>query len=416
MKLDYFIGEDIKKDYFGSSLVQRLTTTGEGMTSADGSVTVYLPLKLGFCHGVVRSVRMAMYTAEKYAGRNIYLINEMIHNPYVNNALRQHGIKFLYGRFSDDEPGIESVTADDVVIVPAFGGTTGVYDHLTDIGCTVVDTTCGEVASVWKRIERSYNTADYTSIVYGKHYHEETIATSSRANKYFIVKNLDETERLADYLRAPTAHKAAALMDYFAVAHSPGFDPERDLQRVGMASQTTMYASEFITASNIIKEAMAQRYGIENVKDHFMELDTICSATQERQDAMPMLLPKVEIAVIVGGYNSSNTSNLTRMSSEQVPSYHIEGTGKISKEAIYHQPLDTKTEIKTAPWLPDQPNVAIGLTSGASTPDNVLEDVLHELLAMGGGVPEGAYNMPEINLLEAQPHLPEAQSHLPEAQ
>ncbi len=392
MKLDYFIGEDIKKSYFDSALVETLPNSADGISSQDGRLKVYLPPKLGFCHGVVRSVRMSMYATEKYKGQNIYLLNEMIHNPFVNRELRRRGIQFLHGRYSDGEPGLDMVTADDIVLVPAFGGTPAVYQQLTDIGCTVVDTTCGEVASVWKRIEKKYNIVDFTSIVFGKAHHEETIATSARAKCYFIVKDLAETQRVAAYIKHPTAEEAQALLDDFQGAYSPHFDPSRDFQRVGMASQTTMYANQFITASAIIREALEERYGEAEIDDHFLALDTICSATQERQDAIQFLLPDVvDVMFIVGGYNSSNTMNLTRIASEHVPAYHIEGSDKISERSILHQPLGSKEEIETWDWFPQNKDnsppqsIKIGLTSGASTPDSILESVIHEILALGGG-------------------------------
>ncbi|OQY48134.1 MAG: 4-hydroxy-3-methylbut-2-enyl diphosphate reductase [Anaerolineaceae bacterium 4572_78] len=385
MKRDYFIGEDIKKDYFDSKLIENLSHSSEGISSKDGRLTVYLPHKLGFCHGVVRSIRMAMYTAEKYAGRKIYLINEMIHNPYVNHQLQKRGINFLYGRFSKNTHGLDIVTKDDVVIVPAFGGTPDVYDKLTAIGCMVVDTTCGEVASIWKRIKNYYNRVDYTTLVFGKAYHEETIATSSRANRYLVMKDLTETQIVADYIRQPSESVANELLGYFNGAYSLGFNPSVDLQHVGMASQTTMYANQFITASNMIKEAMEDRHAgciSYDVGEHFMELDTICSATQKRQDALKLLLPDIDMMIIVGGYNSSNTGNLARIASEHVPAYHIEGTGKISTETISHQPIGTKQEVTTKHWLPETAPLRIGVTSGASTPDNVLEQVIHEILEL----------------------------------
>jgi len=344
VKLDYFIGEDIKdikRDYFRSTLIENLARTGSGIKSADGRLVVYLPPKLGFCHGVVRAIRMAIHAAEKYPDRPIYLLNEVIHNPFVNRELQKRGIRFLDGKYSKNEHGLGAVTKDDVVIIPAFGGTIETYAQLNDIGCTVIDTTCGEVLSVWKRIQR-YNVANYTTLIFGKHMHEETLATSSRARRYLVIKDLAEAQIVADYIRNPTVDAAANLLTYFTGAYSVGFSPQTDLQRVGMASQTTMYANQFIAASNLIRQAMHDRYGEEELDDHFLELDTICSATQERQDALQFLLPNVDMIIVVGGYNSSNTTNLARIASECVPTYHIEGVGKIFREAILHQPVGSK--------------------------------------------------------------------------
>jgi 4-hydroxy-3-methylbut-2-enyl diphosphate reductase len=389
MKLDYFIGENIKKDYFRSDLVEKLSQTGEGLSSAHGKLTVYLPPKLGFCHGVVRAIRMAMYTAEKYPDRRIFLLNEMIHNPFVNRQLLEHGIGFLEGVYSKGSAGLKSLTPDDIVIVPAFGSTPSVYDELTKIGCTVVDTTCGEVLSVWKRVQK-YNEVDYTTLVFGKYAHEETIATASRSRRYLVMKDLAETRMVADAIRNPSPAAEQALMEYFRRASSPDFHPEKDLQRVGMASQTTMYASEFIQASGLIRKAMLDRFGEDALKDHFLELDTICSATQSRQDAIQILLPYVELMIVVGGYNSSNTTSLARIASQRVPTYHVDGSGKISSERLLHQPVGSKNEVSQANWLPERAHLEIGMTSGASTPDSVLEQVIAEVLALDGGPAENS--------------------------
>lgn len=383
MKLDYFIGENTKKDYFRSKIIEHLAQRGRGAKSVGKKLTVYLPPKLGFCHGVVRAIRMAMYTAEKYPGHKIYLLNEMIHNPFVNQELQKLGISYLNGAYRKENIGLEGVTADDIVIVPAFGSSTKIYDELTRIGCTVVDTTCGEVLSVWKRVQR-YNANDFTTLVFGKYAHEETIATTSRSKRFLILRDLAETKIVADYIRSSSS--AQALLDHFQNAFSPGFTPETDLQRVGMASQTTMYAREFIKASEIMKEAFISRYGEAKLDEHFLELDTICSATQERQDAIQFLLPHVDLMIVVGGYNSSNTLSLAHIASERVLTYHIDSNGKISSEGILYQPVGKKEEINEKDWLPKKEHLKIGITSGASTPDSVLEEVIQEILALDGGM------------------------------
>ena len=383
MKLDYFIGENIKKDYFRSELIGGLAQTGAGANSVGGKLTVYIPPKLGFCHGVVHAIRMAMYTAEKYPGHKIYLLNEMIHNPFVNQELQKLGISYLDGAYRKENIELKGITADDIVIVPAFGSSTKIYDELTRIGCTVVDTTCGEVLSVWKRVQR-YNAIDFTTLIFGKYAHEETLATASRSKRYLIMKDLAETKIVADYIRSSLS--AQSLLDYFENAVSPGFNPETDLQRVGMASQTTMYAREFIQASENIRKALTSRYTEAEIEEHFLEIDTICSATQERQDAIHFLLPHIDLMIIAGGYNSSNTLSLARIASEQVLTYHIDGDGKIAPEGIQYQPVGNKEEIKKKDWLPQKDHLKIGITSGASTPDSVLEKIMHEILALDGGI------------------------------
>lgn len=367
-----------KKKYFESDLIAYLSATGEPVRSDDGRITIYVARYYGFCHGVIRAIRMALDASEKYAGRPIYLLGQIIHNPYVNDQLRQRGVTIL------DIPWESHLSAfgpQDVVIVPAFGVSVDTMNRLRDSGCTIVDTACGEVMSVWKRIGR-YNDNDFTTIIHGKYGHEETIATSSRAKRYLVVKDVAEAQIVADFIRRGDEAQAAALLARFAGAYSPNLDPLRDLQRVGMAAQTTMYASEFVKVSQTIRDAIAERYG-PDLDAHFQELDTICSATQERQDAVSDLARRSDVVIVVGGYNSSNTTNLAKVARLYTTAYHIQGTGQVTREEIRHQPYGSKTEITTTGWMPDKPALTIGLTSGASTPDSVLEEVLHELLNLG---------------------------------
>jgi 4-hydroxy-3-methylbut-2-enyl diphosphate reductase len=295
--------------------------------------------------------------------------------------LQQMGIQFIVGAYKTDDLSLSGLTKDDIVIIPAFGSNTTIYEELTRIGCTVVDTTCGEVLSVWKRIQK-YNSADFTTLIFGKYAHEETIATASRTKKYLVLKNLVEAQMIADFIRLPSTTAAYKISEYFQKACSFDFNPEIDLHQVGMASQTTMYAREFIEVSDLIRDAYSSRFGVENVSDHFLELDTICSATQERQDAIQFLLPHVDVMVVVGGYNSSNTISLTRIASEQVPTYHVDGSGKITHQGILYQPVGSKCETMEANWLPKKDHVKIGITSGASTVDIVLEQVVKEILSL----------------------------------
>jgi 4-hydroxy-3-methylbut-2-enyl diphosphate reductase len=374
-----------KKKYFESELVAYLSASGEPMRSDGGRIAVYVAHYYGFCHGVVRAIRLALDASEKYADRRLFLLGQMIHNPYVNRQLQQRGVTILEIPWDDALAGIGR---DAVVIIPAFGVSVDTMRRLAEIGCTVVDTTCGEVMSVWKRIGR-YNTSDFTTIIHGKYAHEESMATSSRARRYLVVKDLKEAGLIANYIRSGDPAQAQAILARFAGAYSAGFDPARDLQHVGMAAQTTMYANEFLQVSGIIHDAVADRYG-EQAGDHFQELDTICSATQERQDSIDSLAQRSDVVVVVGGYNSSNTTNLTHVAQMYAPAYHIQGQGQITRTAIRHQPYGKREEEITTGWLPDKPTIAVGLTSGASTPDNILDAVLHEILALDPAPEEAA--------------------------
>ena len=387
MKFDYFIGENIKKDYFRSTLVETLRQSGKGLVSPNGKIMVFLPPKLGFCHGVVRAIRMAMYATEKYRGRKIYLLNEMIHNSIVNQELLRVGVNFFDGVYSNSGLSLNSITKDDVVIIPSFGGSTFIYEELKRLDCIVIDATCGEILSVWKRIQK-YNAVGFTSLIFGNYAHEEVVATASRAKCYLILKDLAVTQMVADYIRTPNPTEAKHMLVHFKNACSPGFNPEVHLKRVGMASQTTMYASDFIKASWMIRQAVLDRYEEEKLEDHFLELYTVCSATQERQNAVQFLLPYVDMMIIVGGYNSNNTMNLARIASEKVPTYHVDGTGKILLGGILYQPVGSKQETLKVNWLPQKEYINIGMTSGASTPDSVLEQVIGEVLVLDGGIAE----------------------------
>lgn len=367
-----------KKKYFESELIAYLSASGEPARSDNGRVSVYVARQYGFCHGVIRAIRLALDTSEKHVGKRIYLLGQMIHNPYVNEQLRSRGVTILAIPW---ESRLAEIGAADIVIIPAFGVSAEMMQRLAAIGCTVVDTTCGEVMSVWKRIGR-YNTSGFTTIIHGKAGHEETIATSSRARSYLMVKDVKEAQIVADFIRCGDPTQSGALLAHFpAAAYSDGFDPVRDLQQVGMAAQTTMYSSEFLRVSATIHSAVSDRFG-DAAPEHFQELDTICSATQERQDAIDQLARQSDVVVVVGGYNSSNTTNLAHVAGQYTPAYHIQGPGQLTRTEIRHQPYGKKADETMTNWLPDKPSLTVGLTAGASTPDSVLEDVLHEILAL----------------------------------
>jgi 4-hydroxy-3-methylbut-2-enyl diphosphate reductase len=296
------------------------------------------------------------------------------------------GIKFL----SDEPRRADLLTADDVVILPAFGVTMAQLQQLERRGCTLIDTTCGSVLNVWKNVRR-YAEGGYTSVIHGKVWHEETQATASQAveygGRYLVVFDHKQTQLVCDHIR----HRGDrdALTSTFASAMSPDFDPDRDLERIGLANQTTMLMSESLEIGEMFKAAMIDRYGTENLAHHFQAFDTICSATQDRQDAVVKLLAEkpVDLVLVIGGYNSSNTANLARMCAASRPTFHIADPDcLISATEIRHRPVGSKEEIATHGWLPAEGTVVVGLTSGASTPDNLVGAAVAKLEAFATGI------------------------------
>ena len=275
------------------------------------------------------------------------------------------------------------------MILPAFGVTIQDFEALRKIGCVMVDTTCGSVLNVWKRVE-SYARDGFTSLIHGKYYHEETRATASQAEKYpgghyFIVRNIDEAQLVCDFIEGRLS--ADALMERFGHAASPNFDPARDLQRIGVANQTTMLARESLAIGELIGKSMSRARGDGYARQNFRTFDTICSATQERQDAVVELLREpLDVMVVIGGYNSSNTMSLAALCSETVPTFHIEDADDIdpSTATIRHRPLGAKQETTRAHWLPDSGAVRIGVTAGASTPNNKIGEAVGRIFATRG--------------------------------
>jgi 4-hydroxy-3-methylbut-2-enyl diphosphate reductase len=350
-----------------------------------GRLTVHLAQEFGFCYGVDRAVDYAYQARRRFPGRNVFLTGEIIHNPHVNDRLRAQGIRFL----SDPGERAETLGPDDVVILPAFGVTVSDMAQLTSQGCTLVDTTCGSVLNVWKNVTR-YAREGFTSIIHGKFRHEETRATASQALKvpggrYLVVLDRDEAEIVCSYIR--DGSDPAAFLTRFGDAASPGFDPDRDLARVGCANQTTMLMSESLAIGEMFRMAMRDRHGEAGLEQHFRAFDTICSATQERQDAVNALLDafRLDLMVVVGGYNSSNTCNLARICAERVPTYHIaDPAGLVSPEEIRHRPVGAPStaigvERTSSGWLPVDRRLVVGLTAGASTPNNIVGEVIRTL-------------------------------------
>jgi len=352
-----------------------------------GPLTFRLAQEFGFCYGVDRAVDYAYETRAKFPDRRLFLVGEIIHNPHVNAKLAAMGIVFLKPA-PDGDFDFSGITPDDVVIIPAFGVTMRDFQRLRAINCVLVDTTCGSVLNVWKRVE-SYARDGFTAVIHGKHYHEETRATASQvtkhaAGKYLVVFNMEEARAVCDLIEG--RGDAAALSARFANAVSSGFDFATDLERIGVANQTTMLSGESLAIAREFKASLERRYGAAEVDAHFRSFDTICSATQERQDAVDALLrDPMEVMLVVGGYNSSNTCALAALAqSKGVRTYHIEDAEGIDPEAgtIRHQPVRSKEQRVETGWLGDARR--IGITAGASTPNNKIGETIARVAAMVG--------------------------------
>ena len=384
---------------YHSTLVEAMRASQYRLTV--GPLTFRLAREFGFCYGVDRAVDYAYETRAKFPDRRLYLVGEIIHNPHVNRKLRDMGVRFLE-RGEGKEFDFTPIQPGDAVILPAFGVTIGDFDRLKAIGCVLVDTTCGSVLNVWKRVE-SYARDGFTAVIHGKHYHEETKATASQVMKYpggryLVVLNMAEARLVCDYIEGQG--DATTLDEWFRKAVSPGFSFERDLLRVGIANQTTMLSGESLAIAEEVRRSVARRYGDAAVPEHFRSFDTICSATQERQDAVLALLEEpLDVMVVVGGYNSSNTCHLAALvHSRGIPVFHIEDADSIDSAAgvIRYQPIGSKTEARADGWLGDART--IGITAGASTPNNKVGETIDRICAtagveleldlQGGGAPE----------------------------
>ena len=368
---------------YRSSVVERLKELGYDAVA--GELRVKLAREFGFCYGVDRAVEYAYETCQQFPDNRIFLCGEIIHNPDVNARLRARGIIIL-GDSADPVARFASVDSGDVVILPAFGLTVGEMEHLRSKGCVMVDTTCGSVLNVWKKVHRCASQG-FTVVIHGKHYHEETRATASQTfryiGKYICVRDVAETEVICGFIRGEVS--ADKVMTKFAEAANPGFDPEKDLERIGLANQTTMLMAESMAIQEKLRSAMRDRYGAEALEYRFSAFDTICSATQDRQDAvLSMLAPgDLNVMVVIGGYNSSNTQALAQMCAPRLPTFHIDAPDCIGETGIRHRPVRQYAEVLTRDWLPSGP-VTLGLTAGASTPDSVVGDVLDRIMAMRG--------------------------------
>jgi 4-hydroxy-3-methylbut-2-enyl diphosphate reductase len=351
-----------------------------------GDLSLKLAREFGFCYGVDRAVEYAYEAREKFPDRRLFLSGEIIHNPEVNARLQAMGISIL-AENADAIARYAPVEVGDVVILPAFGVTVAELTHLRGKGCVLVDTTCGSVLNVWKNVHQ-YARQGFTAVIHGKHYHEETKATASQAlthdgGQFLCVRDRDEAALVCDFLCGRLA--GSALLERFRHASSPGFEPERDLARIGLANQTTMLMSESLAIQEMLRAAMVERYGEAELPGRFRAFDTICSATQDRQDAVLRMLEQggLDLMLVIGGYNSSNTQALARICAERLPTFHIKGAECLEGTALRHRPAGAHDELCTPAWLPAGPAV-VGLTAGASTPNNVVGEVVERLLALRG--------------------------------
>ncbi|MBW4668911.1 MAG: 4-hydroxy-3-methylbut-2-enyl diphosphate reductase [Cyanomargarita calcarea GSE-NOS-MK-12-04C] len=361
---------------YQSNLIQQIRDNNYILQQGD--VTIRLAEAFGFCWGVERAVAMAYETRKHFPTERLWITNEIIHNPSVNRRLREMEVGFITVEAGNKDFSV--VESGDVVILPAFGASVQEMQLLNEKNCKIVDTTCPWVSKVWNTVEK-HKKGDYTSIIHGKYNHEETIATSSFAGIYLIVLNMQQAEYVADYIL--NGGNREEFMTKFSKGCSAGFDPDKDLSRVGIANQTTMLKGETEQIGKLFERTMMKKYGPQELNQHFQSFNTICDATQERQDAMFGLVEeKLDLMMVIGGFNSSNTTHLQEIAvDKEIPSYHIDCVERIkSVTSIEHRLLNGNLEI-TENWLP-QGKIVVGITSGASTPDKVVEDVIEKIFAL----------------------------------
>ena len=389
------VRQKLADDFHHSDVVRRIKANDFRLELGDFSL--YMAREMGFCYGVERTVQYAYETLEQFPDRDIYITDEIIHNPQVNEKLIDLGMRFLYGRYSCGKKA-EELAPSDIVLIPAFGVPVADMSKLKARGCILVDTTCGSVLNVWKNVER-YSREGVTAIVHGKYSHEETRATISQVTKYpqgkyLVVKDIPETHIVCEFI-----HKGGdreSFLKTFQNGISKDFDPDRDLARIGLANQTTMMCSESLEIQKLLREAIVARYGESEIVRRFIAFDTICSATQDRQDTLKELLNahRVDLVVVVGGFNSSNTSHLAELGAEYAPTYHVENEqGLVSADEIRYRDAKSGSVVTSHGWL-STGKLSIGVTAGASTPDNIVGRVIERLLEIRGI---------SLDTLEAQP-------------
>ncbi len=369
---------EVMDSEYQSQLIQEIRQNNYRLQR--GNVTIRLAEAFGFCWGVERAVAMAYETRQHFPQERIWITNEIIHNPSVNQRLREMDVNFIPAIAGEKD--FSPIDTGDVVILPAFGASVLEMQILDEKGCKIVDTTCPWVSKVWNSVEK-HKKRQYTSIIHGKYAHEETIATSSFAGIYLVVLNLEQANYVSRYILEEGDR--TEFLEKFKNAHSVGFDPDKDLECIGIANQTTMLKSETEQIGKLFEKTMLQKYGPTVLNDHFMSFNTICDATQERQDAMfDLVKENLSLMVVIGGYNSSNTTHLQEISVEHnIPSYHIDSASRIGPgNRVEHKPLDKELEV-IENWLPAG-EICVGVTSGASTPDKVVEEVMEKIFAIKG--------------------------------
>lgn len=374
------------QDHYKSEIVEKVRSEGGILTI--GNTTIRLAKQFGFCYGVERAIDLAYAARKVFPDSKLYLIGEIIHNPEVNRQLADMGILNLAGPNRD--ASISDLTADDIVIVPAFGAEVSVMERIQERGCITIDTTCGDVMSVWKRI-RKYRKDSRTSIIHGKANHEETLATASRAlgekgkGHYLVLLTLEDVDYVCDYIK--NGGDRDEFLEKYGASASEGFDPDLHLVSIGIANQTTMLKSETEEFQKRIEQAIIDRDGADKAKESFSAFDTICGATQERQDALfEMLDRKMDILLVVGGYNSSNTTHLVEIGGEHLPSFFIRNSDCLkSLEEITHFDLEQQKEVSDyTKLLSSDEETVIGVTAGASCPNNLIEETILKVFELRG--------------------------------
>lgn len=374
------VSADLATDYH-SPIIERIRANGNRWQA--GGLRFRIAAQFGFCYGVDKAIDFAYETRRQFPEKRIFLTHEIIHNPRVNARLVEMGIQFLSGKQANGSR-LEEITPADVVLLPAFGVDVALLERLKGIGCVLVDTTCGSVIHVWKRVER-YARDGFTSVIHGKYAHEETIATCSYVTKhpgahYMVVFNEAEAQLACDFICS--GQGGEALLKKITNSISPGFNPARDLAKIGFANQTTMLSSESLAIAEMFRQALAARYGAADLENRFRSFETICSATQERQDAvMEMMVAPPDVMLVVGGFNSSNTTHLCEIASKHCPTYHIDEVDcLISPNEIRHRPPHAGAQpLLVRDWLPARRPLEIGLTAGASTPNRVIGEAIERL-------------------------------------
>lgn len=383
---------DTMGEHYTADLVENLKSNNY-MVERDG-VTTYLAKDFGFCWGVERSITLAYEAVEHYPNKKLHITNELIHNPEVNDALQEMKINLIHKELNTGTKDFSTVGEGDVVILPAFGASYEEMEMLDKKNVEVIDTTCPWVSKVWNAVDK-HQRKGLTSIIHGKYAHEETLATTSFCEDYICVKNMDEARMVAEYMRngdTNTHEDKDTFLKYFEKAISEGFDPDTMLDRVGLANQTTMYKKETKAIGQLFQKATMKIHGPSKVDQHYMEFDTICDATQERQDAVAELVENasdlgLDFILVVGGWDSSNTAHLLEIPHHAgIRSFHINRADCIGADnTITHRTVDgeivTETFLTTLETDPTK-NVVMGITSGASTPDGSVQDALGQIFLL----------------------------------